>query len=912
MREFTRRLRDQDHAALILTGQCYERETVPYKAFDGVVDTLSRALSEMPAVDAAMAVPLHVTPVAQVFPVLRRCEVIARAVRPLPESLEPAELRLRMFAGLRELLTRLASRQSVVIVIDDFQWADADSLALLRDLLRPPNEPHIMLVATVRTSAERRAPGDASILQLDTEHTDHVYLKGLTSDDARALARSISDHFAPGLLAGVDAIVSDSGGHPLYIDEMLRYSSVIRAVPSGAVHLETVLWHRVLGLEPAAREILELVAISAAPMEKGVAATAARMSFADFSRWVSVLRVAKLVQTTGTRRADRIDVFHDRVRQAVLQNLAASDRRHHHERLALAHEATGASAAEALAVHWSGAGDRDRAYQYTRLAASQATEALAFNRAARLYRQCLDFVAPGSPEVAELLTLVGDALANAGLGALAANAYLSAAEASPADAVELNASAAGHLLRSGHVDSGLEVLRRALSPLGLSVAKSPRQALVSLLMQRGRIALGGLRFRERAESELSRRELTRVDVSWALAAGFALIDVIRGAEVQARHMRVAFAGGEPHRIARAMLMEVAYRFAPGSRGGNAARRVLADADALAARLGNPANLVGQRALVLGLGGVLEGRWSDAEESCRRAEAVLRERGSGVAWELSSARLMHLWALWYLGRLPAISERLPALLREASDRGDLYATTSYSTFFTPMEHIREDRVDRARAMASTALARWSQQGFHFQHYFRWFAGVQIELYAGDAEAALEVVERSWKDLKASLLLSVQQMRIEALHIRARAELAVGAPRGDARLLKTVERRARRIEKERSGWGEGLARLLRAGVAAARRDRAGAARIAREAAVLLEQRSMALYAGAARLMAASMLEGDDAATVRVEVEADMRARGIANPLRMAAMLAPGFVDVLRLQLPEPENDRLADASPAPVDG
>jgi eukaryotic-like serine/threonine-protein kinase len=889
VREFTRRLAERDGGILILSSSCYERESVPYKAFDGVIDALSRHLSQLPDVDAAMAVPLHITPVAQVFPVLRRSEVFARAVRPLASTLEPAELRLRMFAGLRELFSRLASRQPVVILVDDFQWADADSLALLRELVRRPEAPHIMLVATVRSGSERRAPGSGSqALELGTDRTEHIHLGGLSSADARTLARKLAEHVAPGLTGVVDAVVDDSGGHPLYIDEMLRYSTMARSAPSSTLQLETVLWHRTLELDETAREILELVALSVGPLEKGVAAAAARVSFGDFSRWVQMLRVGKLVQTTGTRRADRVEMFHDRIRQAVVKNLSPARRRELHERLALALESGGSPAAEALAIHWSGAGERDRAYQYTRMAADEAARALAFERAARLYRRCLDLVDAGPNEIASIQRHVGDALANAGHGAEAANAYLSAAELSTDQSVELYASAAGHLLRSGHVDSGLEVLRRALAPLGLRLPTTPLRAAASLTLQRAAIRLRGLRFRERSELEVSRRDLTRVDVSWALSAGFGLTDIVRGAEFQARHLRMALRTGEPNRVARALAIEVGYRFLAGSRGGASARVALGHAERLAARLGNPANLEGQNTLMGGIGAILEGRWADADDMLRRAESILRERCSGVGWEISSSRIMHLWSLWYLGRVDAIRDRLPTILREAEERGDLYAATSYRTYFAPMARLAADDAPGAAAITAEALDNWSQQGFHFQHYCRLFAGVQIELYAGMAPRALEVVEAGWPELKRSFLLSVQQNKVEALHFRGRAELACGRATGNDRLVGRALSRARTIRREQSVWGDGFAGLLEAGATWTRGDAGGAATLLEAAIPLLEERNMALYAAAARRSLGVVRGGAAGEVLIADGDRAMTELGVANPGRMAAMLVPGFDD------------------------
>src|SRR5216684_1981436 len=157
VRNFLDRIK-RDANVMTLQGRCYERESVPYKALDGVVDNLSKHLTSMRHRKAEALLPRDALALARVFPVMLQVDAIFNARAARPETADLFTLRRQAFGALRELLARIAKRQPLVIYIDDLQWADADSTFLLEDLLRPPDAPALLLIASFRAEDVESKP----------------------------------------------------------------------------------------------------------------------------------------------------------------------------------------------------------------------------------------------------------------------------------------------------------------------------------------------------------------------------------------------------------------------------------------------------------------------------------------------------------------------------------------------------------------------------------------------------------------------------------------------------------------------------------------------------------------------------------------------------------------------------------
>jgi len=889
VRHFLDRISERE-PAVVLEGRCFQSESVPYKAIDHLIDALSTHLFGEDQAEVASLLPRDVQALARLFPVLRRVPAVAEPPLRSFTMPDPQELRRRAFQALRELLARLGQKYPLVVSIDDLQWGDADSAALLSRVLRPPDPPPLLLLACYRTED---APASAFLQALRAKEgataemdVREVIVDALPEEEARDLACALLADTAP---ASADEIARESRGHPFFVHELARHATrsarffAADAAVRPPITLTDALHVRIALLPTSARTLLALLAVAGRPVARAVASRAAGLgSEEDYA--AALLRSEHLIRARGAREEGGWEIYHDCIREVALAALSAPERRALHLRLASALHALDDSQAEALVEHLMGAGEPAAAAHAAAIAADRSVQALAFNRCARLYRVALDHGDLSDRERGDLLRRLGDALANAGRGAEAASAYQAAAAgADAASALELRRRAAEQLLRSGRLEAGLDQIRDGLRVAGLRPASTPRRALASLLLGRARIRVRGLRFRERDPSQIAPEQLTKIDICWSVASTLSLVDTVRGNDFQARHLRLALSAGEPYRIARGVAMEAAYASIGGGPTRARVARLLALTDLLAERTGHP-HALGLATLARGAAAFLCGHWRSALEGCTSAERRFRDQCTGVAWEIDTAQFFALGALACLGELSELRRRVPLLLDEAEERGDLYAATGLRCWRTNVAWLAADDPDEARRQVMEAQRQWSQKGFHLQHYYELLALVQIDLYAGDGRGAWRRIQERWAAFRRSLLLRVQNVRIESLGLRARCALALHD--ASPRLLAVAARDARRLARERMPWSQPLAQLLYAALAARARDDAAALSHLDAAATGFANADMGLHAAVARRLQGTLSGGEAGRALTYAADEWMRVHGVRNPELMSRMLAPGF--------------------------
>jgi hypothetical protein len=711
-----------------------------------------------------------------------------------------------------------------------------------------------------------RLPGQVQRLELGT----------LAPAEARELVTLLSGS-AGGI--GADGIIGEAGGHPLFIQELVR-SAQTSGEPGQPLELAEVLWSRIARLDEPARKVLQLLAVAGAPLDHRTVAHAAATPIDRLIRQIAQLRVAYLVRTMpGLEGPDSVECYHDRVRQAVLAHLDAASLAGCHHGLALALEASSQADPEALVLHWEAAGEAEKAAHYAALAAARASEALAFNRAAQLLEAALTLVSHTPEAKRRLQRSLADALASAGRGFEAAQVYLGATEGAPdAEEIELTRLAAAQFLRSGHIVQGLETLGKVMDQLGMRVSPTRGRALGSLVLQRVRIALRGLSWKPRDATAIAPTELGRLDILYSASTCLGMIDHIRGADFQTRHLLAALKQGEARRVCRALAIEVVFRSSEGRSDHPRVAALGAKVGEMAAQIGEP-YLVGLAHMAHAARCVFALRYREGRIAFARAEKIFSSECVGAEWECVTCRYASLLSACYCGDFNDVAREVSSFLEDADRRGDLYARGLIACEPAAWVLVRDDRPEAALAQLDAALAGWPMESVYMPHLYELNGRALALAYLGRGAEALGLIQGMLPALRKSMLLRVPMFEAGLLHHLGRVAILARAP---AVALDS----ARRITAIRGPTTLGIQAMFRAGVAnqAGREDAAVAQlRVAREQ---LAKSDLAPWFHATSHALGRKLGGTEGAELVVQAERALADQGVRNLPRMMAMLAPGF--------------------------
>jgi tetratricopeptide (TPR) repeat protein len=349
--------------------------------------------------------PAWLTDVARLSPAV----LTMRADVAGPEGQLESWQRLRFFEAVTQAFRAAAP---LVLVLDDLQWADGDTIEWLHYFVRSAGDARCLIVGTVRSEEEQdNAPLVRLLRQL--EHDERL----------TAIALGPLDRTATAQLAGQVAerpldetmlarTFRETEGHPLFIVERGRMEWTTQS--GGADHdtpsqVQAVVAARLSLLSDAARAAAEVAASIGRDFTFDILAHASDLEEDTLVRALDELWQRHIVRVQAD---ERWDFSHDRIREVAYSGIGPARRRLTHRRIAQAMEILYADRLDdvsaSIAAHLDRGGQPARAIPFLERAASVATRLSAVEEAIRCFNYALtllDKLPPGRDRDARELAL---------------------------------------------------------------------------------------------------------------------------------------------------------------------------------------------------------------------------------------------------------------------------------------------------------------------------------------------------------------------------------------------------------------------------------------------------------------------------------------------------------------------------
>jgi len=860
---------------VVLSGRCYERESVPYKALDSLVDHLAMHLRTREAEGHAWALPDGLASLGQLFPALLRVQAFAEGVRDIPPFPNAAAQIHDAARGLRLLLHDLTALAPVILVLEDTQWGDVDSATFIERVFRHPEPPPLMILAAHRTTGAD-TPVPLRLRELTGDPSWQIRLGGLSQPNARRLLSLLGEGLAPEI---TERMATESHGHPQFIVEMVRHAHAKTALPTH-LSLEDVIGIQVRALPTQQRLLLDLVSVAGQPVPR--AAIGAALAPADADVLLAAVESLRLIRSCAD---DHIEACHDRIRETVTLLLSPEVLADRHRLLAKSLVTAGEDDPQRLLVHCLGAGDDADAARYALVAADNAARAMAFSHAVTLYQTALrlDVLAPETAHHARLR--LASALANAGRGVEASEMYLACAEhtSSVEEAQDLKREAVQLYLASGHLDAGLALGRALLSELKIAFPKTSMSALLQVWVGRLTTWARGLDYSLRPESAISRTTLVRLDTLNDMATGLSITDSIRGHVFQIRALRAALDAGEPARLVRALALECAFRGIDGAEDDPFRTTALEYAQRIAHQHPHPVTSA-LLPLATGVNLACRGRFPESVRDLGRAESLL-SRCRDVSWPLNVARVFAIDASRSSGRMPELRSWIERLDLTASATGNLLLQTSIAMArTTPL--LASDAPEEAQEIIHI-IERWPDAPFQMQHAWHTRSACEIAMYSGDPELALQIATRAWSQMRAAHLDRVKIIGVQMRTLVASTSIATARKRtGSARRRLILRARWHTWQVSRSHLEITAATLacLRAQLATLTGDTSGQLHHLEKAHAAFETLGHPLHAAICLRRRGRCLGGEEGKAVVAQANDQLKKLGVVDPRKICRLLFP----------------------------
>lgn len=801
----------------VFHARCRQREDQPLQAFGQIVDVLVNRYMKMDRE------PLQVDPVSEsilqmAFPSLNGVLETDMTVPTLTETAPRADA---LEAAVR-LSRELRKVGPLILVVDDIQWADRDSLNVL-DRLQNETEGMLGVITVSRDG-------------LDPQHLpphETVRLEPLSEEDSRAMLREAAlQHSLEIDTEVLEELAEVAEGCPhrlVELAEEFRPGGALN-LPVGTksgdssasqiTHIDRLWYQRAKRLSEDARRVLPLIATAGRRVSTHQLGALTELGDAVDAA-VSELAQQRLIHDEATG-GECITVVHDRVAEGVIETLDAEAKRRAHEawaELLIRHDSERTHSAE-IARHLFDAGQPRRAVPYALQTAEDAEKRFARIEAAHWYKRVIPYVS-GQQRIA-CLQQAARCFESSNRPGEAAELYQQLAGLSdPPDRFRHDLTAMALLIRCGRLS---EVRQRLVSigdRLGLPRLKSPRMTRLLAPLRARSVNQQYAAWQQFASNvrhgefppnpPRSTVEAQRLHFCMATARPLRVFDHRLGREITSAASELALHHGTLEERLDVAINLAAFGCCHRGRRREQSERMLEDLQPTVLALGGP-RMVGDLWSAIAMSHFTAGRWCQVFEPVQASlqsyqeSFSIEEHSHSNSFEIAFTRFPQLWAMFQTGQLGSMAQPAEELVGDASFQRNSFGRLIATGGLGAAAWLLRDDLETLQQLCAGPLAVDPRGELQLIELFHWLTEMQCLSYEGRWDAALESLRATEHRVKRWPGRRIQILRIVGhcfAVLPALQKIREEGPTG--RTVRFARRHIRHLRREQMDFADMLAEL-----------------------------------------------------------------------------------------------------------
>jgi hypothetical protein len=751
--------------------------------------------------------------------------------------------------------------------------------------MRPSESLVLLLVVTFRNEIEQREvlrdlTSPSSLRDRDVRS---IELAPLSDAETAALASALVGAHED-MVGDTDALarriaspIAQAKGSPFFLRQLLAAKNVSSTLGESEGSLDRIVAKRIAQLAVDVRRMLAIVAVAGRPIARTTV-----LGIHDQPDALAELHGMGLVAIDERQAGAQIEAAHDRIREVMVAELDTAELRELH--LALAHALVEIGAApELLAEHFERGGDRSNALAYVEQAAMQAAAALGFARAAALYRRALALLGPdGQPERRDALQAsLAEQVGNVGRCGEAAEMFLQlvGTTSDPAQIVAHRHQAITQLIASGQIDRGLDVLEAALASFGERLPRRKWPVILEVIVGRIRLAWRGSSVELRSEAEIDPRTQQYLATLLAGTGGLMSQEALLTTMLQGRLLLAALDAGESFYLALALMWEMILSYNAGfpARARDIVDRVHSMAVASKDPIVEGIDVVNDSTF-----DYMSRQWLVADRKWDQLLANYEDlpRMGRICRRLRGFRSQ---TKIILGSFVSLGERLPEWSSDAIRAGRRQETVEMLAFSALVE-VFDGELERAGQLIDEGRSSWTARRYTVTEFFLDYAEIPLRIARGEWLQATTQIERSLANARRWQFLRVISIREEMFDLHARSFAALAVHTNDRGAARKARVGARALRRSKHPMSKARAEVIAAALHTMSGEHERARACWQAALPLFEACGMRAHQAALRLRLAEVSQGDEAATLRANAATYCASEGVAEPERLARVLAP----------------------------